>query len=103
MKKILSKIISLFLLCCIQASFVYGQDKITIIQDYFLEFKQKETPEERFSFFFDNPNRYNENSAYDWLDAVNVYLNSSEKINDSLSLKYYKLVQLQWLVFSILP
>ena len=95
MKKIFSKIISLFLLCCIQASFVYGQDNITIIQDYFLEFKQKETPEERFSFFFDNPNRYNENSAYDWLDAVNVYLNSSEKINDSLSLKYYKLVQSQ--------
>jgi len=95
MKKILSKIIILFFLCCIQANFVYGQDNITIIQDYFLEFKQKETPEDRFDFFFDNPNRYNENSAYDWLDVVNLYLNSSEKTNDSLSLKYYKLIQSQ--------
>lgn len=95
MKKLFGKIISLFLLCFICTNFVNGQDSTTIVQDYFLEFKNKQASEERFNFFFNNPNRYNENSAYDWLDTVNVYLSSSNKTKDSLALKHYKLIQSQ--------
>jgi len=93
MKKLFREIISLLIFCFICTNFVNGQDSANIAQNYFLEFKNAEDSEQRFNFFFNTPNRYNENSAYDWLDTVNVYLNSSEKTKDSLGLKHYKLIQ----------
>ena len=50
---------------------------------------------EKFNFFFETPNRYQINSAYDWLDDVKVYLNSANKIGDSTEIHLYKLIQAQ--------
>ncbi len=74
---------------------------VSLAQDTILDenvlnkFKNQENVEGRFQFFYTTPNRYKENSAYDWLDAVNIYLNSSEKIKDSTSIQLYKLMQAQ--------
>ena len=62
-------------------------------ENYFEQFKQLPDSESRIDFFFDTSNRYNQNSAYDWLDAVNVYLNSSQKTSDSTSVSDYQLIQ----------
>ncbi|MGF1560418.1 MAG: histidine kinase dimerization/phosphoacceptor domain -containing protein [Flavobacteriaceae bacterium] len=59
------------------------------------QFKNKENFEKRFDFFFNLPNRYSENSEYDWLQIVNVYLNNAEKTKDSAAVKEYKLMQSQ--------
>ncbi|SDL87035.1 tetratricopeptide repeat-containing sensor histidine kinase [Kriegella aquimaris] len=68
-----------------------GDDKGNILET----FVNKETPNEKFLFFFDTPNRYRENSAYDWLDKVNKYLISARQAEDSVALKRYLLVQAQ--------
>ncbi|WP_373074432.1 sensor histidine kinase [Zeaxanthinibacter enoshimensis] len=73
----------------------------TAAQDYsgdnnmLKRFKETEDPTEKFNFFFDSPNRYNDNSAYDWLDVVNSYLNITEKVGDSLASRQFRLMQAQ--------
>ncbi len=61
--------------------------------DYYGQFQELENSELRSTFFFGTPDRYNQNSAYDWLDTVNVYLNSSQKTKDSIAIVNYKLIQ----------
>lgn len=63
--------------------------------DYFQDFQDLKAADERTELFFETPNRYRKNSAYDWLDAVNVYLNNSLKIKDSLAVQDYQLMQAQ--------
>ena len=58
-------------------------------------FKDKQSVTDRFDYFFNTLYRYNENSAYDWLDEVNVYLNTAEKSGDSKAINNYKLMQSQ--------
>ncbi|MGB3145671.1 MAG: histidine kinase dimerization/phosphoacceptor domain -containing protein [Maribacter sp.] len=74
-----------------------GQDKDSISnnEDYYQQFQDLENGELRSFFFFNTPNRYNQISPYDWLDAVNVYLNSSEKLNDTTEIVSYQLIQSQ--------
>lgn len=50
---------------------------------------------EKFSFFFNTPNRYGENSAYDWLDTVNDYLNNANQAGDSAAIQKFQLIQSQ--------
>ncbi|TLP77595.1 histidine kinase dimerization/phosphoacceptor domain -containing protein [Maribacter sp. ACAM166] len=92
-KNLISKLIcSLFLgaLSCM----VFAQDELsTQNDDYFKQFQDLENGELRSFFFFNTSNRYNQNSPYDWLDTVNVYLNSSEKTKDTTSIRYYQLIQ----------
>lgn len=64
-------------------------------EDYYKQFQELENGELRSFFFFNTPNRYNQNSPYDWLDTVNVYLNSSEKTKDTSSIRDYQLIQSQ--------
>jgi len=64
-------------------------------QDFYRQFQDLENGELRSFFFFNTPNRYNQNSPYDWLDTVKVYLNSSEKIKDSVSIRNYQLIESQ--------
>ncbi len=64
-------------------------------EDTLDRFVDIENAEGRFNFFFKTMNRYNENSAYDWLDNVGVFLNSAEKIGDSTSIRQYMLMQSQ--------
>ena len=78
------------------SSSVQAQDRqSTQNEDYYKQFQDLENGELRSFFFFNTPNRYNQNSPYDWLDTVNVYLNSSEKIKDTLSIINYQLIQSQ--------
>ncbi|MGC1514524.1 MAG: histidine kinase, partial [Maribacter sp.] len=64
-------------------------------ENYYEQFRNLENGELRSFFFFNTPNRYNQNSPYDWLDTVNVYLNSSEKTKDTASIRDYQLIQSQ--------
>lgn len=72
-----------------------AQEVLPQDENYFQQFKELPDSETRIDFFFSNSNRYNQNSAYDWLDSVNVYLNSSKKTNDSISVIDYQLIQSQ--------
>ncbi|SHE93926.1 Two-component sensor histidine kinase, contains HisKA and HATPase domains [Arenibacter palladensis] len=63
--------------------------------DYFQEFQNKKGAQERFDYFFGVPNRYLEDSAYDWQAAVNVYHNNAQKVKDSISITKYELMQSQ--------
>ncbi|SEC20026.1 Two-component sensor histidine kinase, contains HisKA and HATPase domains [Maribacter dokdonensis] len=73
-----------------------AQDGVTTQnKDYYKQFQDLENGELRSFFFFNTPNRYNQNSPYDWLDTVKVYLNSSEKTKDSISIRNYQLIESQ--------
>ncbi|TDT44848.1 two-component sensor histidine kinase [Maribacter spongiicola] len=75
---------------------VFAQDSVaTQNEDYYKQFQDLENGELRSFFFFNTPNRYNQNSPYDWLDTVKVYLNSSEKTKDSTSIRNYQLIESQ--------
>ncbi|MGO4921049.1 tetratricopeptide repeat-containing sensor histidine kinase [Maribacter spongiicola] len=75
---------------------VIAQDTVaTQNEDYYRQFQDLENGELRSFFFFNTPNRYNQNSPYDWLDTVKVYLNSSEKTKDSTSIRNYQLIESQ--------
>lgn len=63
--------------------------------DYFKEFQNKKGVQERFDYFFGVPNRYLEDSAYDWQAAVNIYHNNAQKVKDSTSVTKYELMQSQ--------
>ena len=49
--------------------------------------------EDRFRLFYSTDERYDENSAYDWLDAVKIYANLAQSKQDSLGMRYYKLME----------
>ncbi len=66
-----------------------------VVADRLQEFQRIQSPEEKLEYFFASPFRYTESSAYDWLDTINVYLNSAEKINDTTAVLSYKLMQSQ--------
>lgn len=72
-----------------------AQETTSQNDNYYKEFQELDNSETRSVFFFSTPNRYNQNSAYDWLDSVNVYLNSSQKTNDSTAVVNYQLIQSQ--------
>ncbi|WP_422351324.1 sensor histidine kinase [Flagellimonas sp.] len=59
------------------------------------EFQNTNGSQDRFDVFFNVVNRYNVNSAYDWLDTVKVYLSNAQKINDSVATQLYKVMQAQ--------
>ena len=93
MAKSLGKILVIFFLSLIQS--VEAQVLDTIDENALDVFKDKQSVTDRFDYFFNSLYRYNENSAYDWLDEVNVYLNTAEKSGDSTAINNYKLMQSQ--------
>lgn len=74
---------------------VQGQVIDSLLENHFQEFQDLPNSQSRSEFFFSNSNRYTLNPAYDWLDSVNIYLNSAEKENDSTAMVDYKLMQSQ--------
>ncbi len=73
--------------------FVIGQQTGSAGDNTFEAFKKEDKSENRLDFFFNTPNRYREDSAYDWLDEVNIYLNDSKKQKDSTAILDYMLMQ----------
>ena len=57
------------------------------------EFENINGFQEKFSYFFNTSNKYRDNSAYDWQETVNIYLNGAQKIGDSEAVRAYKLIQ----------
>ncbi|WP_435625501.1 sensor histidine kinase [Flagellimonas sp.] len=74
-------------------SFSYAQeaDESSVLQ----EFQNAQASEERFNIFFNSMDRYNVNSAYDWLDTVKVFLGNAQKTKDPDAVLHYKLMQAQ--------
>jgi len=93
MKKLLSKKTFLVLLCLLGALFGRAQQETETEENNFVEFQDLESADERFSFFFNTPNRYRENSTYDWLDEVNIYLNAATKDDDTEQIRKYELIR----------
>ncbi len=59
------------------------------------KFQETENTLEQLNFFFENSNRYQEDSAYDWLDIVNASLINSQRLGDSVEIDHYKIMQSQ--------
>lgn len=95
MKKLFSRGLGLLMVAQFGILGVIAQDTVSSQYNAFKEFQTIKTLPERFQLFFDTPYRYSKNSPYDWLDTVNVYLNTAEKSNDSVGIKNYKLIQSQ--------
>jgi two-component sensor histidine kinase len=72
-----------------------GQESLLPEEDILQEFQDAESAGEKLQYFFSTVNRYEENSAYDWLDTVNAYLSNAQNSGDSSALKSYKLMQAQ--------
>ena len=72
-----------------------GQDTLRPDQNILQEFQDTESVDEKLHFFFNSVNRYDENSAYDWLDIVNVYLSNARNSGESAALRNYQLMQAQ--------
>lgn len=83
------------LLICMVAPYLYAQDSEAEEKNTLQRFQETENTLEQLSFFFDTVSRYNEDSAYDWLDVVNASLNNSQRLGDSVEVDYYKFMQSQ--------
>ena len=59
------------------------------------EFKATSTADGRFDFFYNTVNRYNENSAYDWMDAVTIFMRDAERARDTAGIQYYQFLRSQ--------
>ncbi len=95
MKKSSTRIFSILLISFLSMTYVLAQDSLPIEQGSFDHFKNIEKSEERFKFFFGTPNKYSEDSAYDWLETINLYLKDSKKKVDPSAIEHYKIMQSQ--------
>ena len=64
-------------------------------QSVLKEFEDRDQPSGRFNVFFNSLDRYNVNSAYDWLDTIKIYLANAQKTNDTTAARLYKVMQAQ--------
>ena len=94
MVKSFNKMFVSLMICSLCFWYSSAQDPSTK-PDYFKEFQNKKGVQERFDYFFGVPNRYLEDSAYDWQAAVNIYHNNAQKVKDSSSITKYELMQSQ--------
>lgn len=85
----------LFALCCILVLNVSAQSVENDESSALKEFQNTNVPQDRFDVFFNAVNRYNVNSAYDWLDTIKVYLSNAEKVKDTTAAQLYKVMQTQ--------
>ncbi|WP_291868563.1 histidine kinase dimerization/phosphoacceptor domain -containing protein [Maribacter sp.] len=95
MKNLLKQFVLAVFVFFFTATISLAQDSIPEKDNVFKKFKSLENTEGRFKFFFNTPNRYIQNSAYDWLDSVNLYLNESEHSGDTLAINKYAILQSQ--------
>ena len=95
MKKLLGTFFIFSILCLFPYAKIQAQDSVPLIDNVYQNFQNQEQAVERYSFFFNTPNRYNQNSPYDWLDSVNQYLNDANKVKDSVAIRHYMIIQSQ--------
>ncbi len=95
MKKLLGTSFIFSILCLFISANMRSQDSVPLVDSVYQNFQNQDQPVERFSFFFNTPNRYNQNSPYDWLDSVNQYLDDAIKSKDSVAIRHYMIIQSQ--------
>ncbi|MEH6680014.1 MAG: histidine kinase dimerization/phosphoacceptor domain -containing protein [Sediminicola sp.] len=94
MKRLFFKIYILLLVPFFGQGLMHAQSIAT--EDSILRnFRGKTDIGDKFQFFFGSSNRYNENSAYDWLDVVNLELAEAQKLKDSAAINQYRIMQSQ--------
>lgn len=87
---------TLFFVCTVLIGVtVCAQDSVAQIENHFKSFSTLQGDSIRAAYFFNTQNRYNTNSAYDWLDTVNKYLSSSQKAKDTTATVNYQLIKAQ--------
>lgn len=89
LKRIFSVLFFVFLLN-VSAQSIENEEGSTL-----KEFQDTNGPSSRFDVFFNSVNRYNVNSAYDWLDTIKVYLSNAQKTNDTIATRLYQVMQTQ--------
>lgn len=94
MKKKLLKIYFFILQLLFSLTALLAQETL-LEEDFLQQFKSISKSEDRFDFFFKAPNRYTENSAYDWLDNITVYLGNAQKVEDTVSEQFYQIMKAQ--------
>ncbi|MBT8179469.1 MAG: tetratricopeptide repeat protein [Eudoraea sp.] len=87
--------ILVLLICFLTAGIAASQEVEQLPENKLQEFRDTPGSKARFDLFFNTANRYEVNSAYDWLDAVNIYANNADSNQDSLGMRYYKILQAQ--------
>lgn len=85
----------LFILSFLVVPYLYAQESVPEEKNEFQKFQETENTLEQLSLFFNNPNRYQDDSAYDWLDTVNASLINAQRLGDSVEVDHYKIMQSQ--------
>ncbi|MFS4418079.1 sensor histidine kinase [Maribacter sp. 2307ULW6-5] len=94
MKKTFFPLVFLFLVAGLVPGHSVAQDTLEISgKDNFEKFQEFNSSSERSRFFFETPNRYEKYSAYDWLEAVEVYLEVAESSKDTLAVTDYEIMK----------
>ncbi|MBT8221752.1 MAG: hypothetical protein KJN96_01155, partial [Eudoraea sp.] len=70
--------ILVLLICFLTAGIAASQEVEQLPENKLQEFRDTPGSKARFDLFFNTANRYEVNSAYDWLDAVNIYANNAD-------------------------
>ncbi|MBM1107417.1 histidine kinase [Aurantibacter crassamenti] len=95
MKKLLNKFLSIVFFCGLSILTIHGQESELPEVNAYESFLNLDGSTAQFTFFFNSSNRYQENSAYDWIDSVNDYKVNAEKNRDSTGIRNYMLIQSQ--------
>lgn len=95
MKSLPNKISVLILVYLASLFTLIAQEEDPLVENFFEEFQNAASAEDRFNYFFNTPNPYNQNSAYDWLEVVDLYLNHSVKTKDTTAIIHYNLLKSQ--------
>lgn len=85
----------IFILGFLVVPYLYSQDLEPEEKNTLQRFQEIENTLEQLHFFFQTANRYQEDSAYDWLDIVNASLNNAQRLGDSTEVDEYKFIQSQ--------
>ncbi len=72
-----------------------GQDSIAEENNPYTDFKEATNSKDRFALFFNSPNRYSQNSAFDWKKTLEEYVSKAQIAKDSAALFEYKMMQSQ--------
>lgn len=70
-----------------------GQDRSFPQSGSLRDFNELTLPGDKLDYFFAAGNRYLEQSAYDWLDAVTADLNAAKRSGDSTAIRTYEIIQ----------
>ncbi len=85
----------LFILSLLVIPYLNAQESEPEEKRELQKFEETENTREQLNFFFNIANRYQDDSAYDWLDAVNASLVNAQRLADSVEVDHYKFMQSQ--------